>query len=68
MLVKAHGTIPTGGRKSMHELRPHQVEIMRQLDEFTVSDDLTAERNDKSLAAKGIDIGRHGTEPRDEFW
>ena len=44
-----------------------QVEIMRQLDKFSVRHHLAAKGHDKGLATKGIDVRRDRAEPGDEF-
>jgi hypothetical protein len=52
-----------------HELdaqRGKQVQIVREVDEAAVGDEITAERDDEGLAAKGVDVGSNRLKPVDE--
>ena len=57
--------------RTMYQNQPdtkagEQIEVMRQLDKFTVSDDFAAECDDKGFATKRIDIGRYRAKPGNE--
>ena len=59
------------GARAVHQHQPHaesgeQVQVVREVEEAAVGHHLAAERDDESLAAEGVDIGRDRLEPVDE--
>ena len=57
--------------RTMYQNQPdtkagQQIEVVRQLDKFTVSDNFSAKSNNEGFAAKRIDIGRNRAKPCNE--